>query len=275
MTRRPYRVERVDALARIMLAEPERLNALGQTFWNEFGNDVGALDDGATRALIIEAEGDHFCAGVDTELFSSEAFLTDSPQQRLQIIELAKYLQSVFETLETVRFPTISVIQGACIGAGLELVACCDIRVASLDAYFQIAETEVGIMADLGALQRVHHLTSYSIATDMALTGRRVSSEEAKALALVTYLEDDKASAMDRAEALAARFVERSPTAIAGIKQALRFSRDHTVSDSLDQCAYLQGAIFDPTGIRTALDARRDNRAPSHENLKRQFRSWT
>jgi enoyl-CoA hydratase/carnithine racemase len=92
------------------------------------------------------------------------------------------WLQDAFSAVEQARAPVIAAIHGGCIGAGVDLASACDIRLCSADAFFQVAEVDVAITADLGTLQRLTHLIPEGVVRELAYTGRRMDSEEAARL---------------------------------------------------------------------------------------------
>lgn len=272
MNNKDFRVKRDGPIARITLCQPQKANALGLDFWKNFEAALTDLNDGNTRALIIDAEGKNFCAGIDTELLSGDNFVTDTAQHRLRIVELAERLQTILGSLEQLRFPTIAVVQGACIGAGLELAICCDFRICSRDAYFQIGETNVGIMADLGALQRLPHMLPYGVAVDMAMSGSRLPALRAFDLGFIYGYQD---APLNAANELADRLTNKSPLALAGIKRSILYARDHPINDGLLHCAALQGGIFDHTSVQNTLGANSGSDKVLQKNLHMPFSNFS
>ena len=92
--------------------------------------------------------------------------------------------------------PVIAAIHGGCIGAGVDLASACDLRVASADAFFQVAEVDVAITADLGTLQRLGYLIPQGVLRELAYTGRRMGAEEAARYGLVNRVEADREAAI-------------------------------------------------------------------------------
>lgn len=151
-----YMVSIEDGVAELTLNRPQNGNALSAFIWNNLPQEISELDrSGDVRALIIQAEGPHFCTGMDLAEFTTGIPDPDSPAARESFYHLARSLQETFSCLEKARFPVLGAIQGACLGAGLELAAACDLRFATIDAIFRLEEINVGIMADVGALQRL------------------------------------------------------------------------------------------------------------------------
>src|SRR5690606_21742991 len=107
--------------------------------------------------------------------------------------------------------PVLAVVQGGCLGGGLDLVAVADVRYATADAYFQIQEINVGIVADLGSLQRLPKLMPDGLVRELAYTGRRLNADEALKAGLVTAVLPDHAAALKHAETMANTIAAQSP----------------------------------------------------------------
>jgi enoyl-CoA hydratase/carnithine racemase len=135
------------------------------------------------------------------------------------------WLQAAINAVEESRPPVIAAVQGGCIGAGVDLISACDVRVAAADAYFRIAEVDVGITADLGTLQRLPHLIPGGVVREMALTGRRMDAAEALRWGLVTQVAADREAAIAAAMALARTIAAKSPMAVAGTKARAHYAR--------------------------------------------------
>lgn len=261
-----FHITEADGVALLTLSRPQASNALTLEFWRDFAPAIRALDaTGTIRALIIAAEGRNFCAGMDLSVFSSSTALeTDDAAARTGFYRAALQMQSALAVLEEARFPVIAAIQGACVGAGLEMAAACDMRFCAEDAYFKIAEIDIGMMADLGALQRLPKLLPDAVVKQMAYTGMTLAAARAESLGFANGAGPDVlALAKTAATAIAAR----APLAIAGSKNALLYARDHSVAESLERTAWVQSAIWDTGDIKAAMTARATKTAPTFKNL--------
>ena len=254
----PFSVTLDEGIAHLRLTRPQAANALGVAFWNAFAPAVAALDrPGTTRALVISGEGKHFCSGMDVSVFSSGAMPgPDTPAGREAFSATARALQDALGILETVRFPVIAAIHGACVGGGLELAAVCDLRFASDDAYFRIEEINIGMMADLGSLQRLPKLLPDAVIKELAYLGSTLGAARAEALGFVNAVAPTGAGALEAAFAAAARVRGKAPLAIAATKRMLRYTRDHSVADSLAYVADLQAALWNTPDVLGAIAAR-------------------
>ena len=251
-----------DNVAHVELARPGKLNAMDGEMFAAIGDAFRALGrDPAVRAILLSGRGRHFTAGLDLAYAGSQFAPTDDPgraaEARLRHVE---WLQDAFGALEAARAPVIAAVHGGCIGAGVDLVSACDLRVASADAFFQVAEVDVAITADLGTLQRLGHLLPHGIVRELALTGRRMEAEEAARYGLVNRVEPDREAAVAAALELARAIAAKSPLAVAGTKRSLNYSRGRPVEEGLRDVALWNAAALATGDLAEAVEARQAKR---------------
>jgi enoyl-CoA hydratase len=245
-------------VAHLQLNRPERLNTMAPAFFPALRDSVRALHDrGDARVLVISSTGKHFCAGMALDVFDSTdgMLATATARARLGFQDMLRRLVDCFSALDQARFPVVCAIQGGCVGGGLDLATACDIRICSADAFFSVQEIQIGMMADLGVLQRLAKIVPPGVAREMAYTGQRLGAERALAVGLVNAVLPDANALLDRALRLAREIAGKSPLAIAGSKLALNHARDHGTAASLEQMTLLQSAIFDTDDMATAIAA--------------------
>lgn len=249
-------------VARLTLNRPDKRNTMTPAFWRELPQAVNALSDaGETQVLILDAEGPVFTAGMDISVFTDpNALTTDTAAARDAFMRAALALQDAFTAFERARFPVIAAMQGPCVGGGVDMVTACDLRYATKDAWMRIEETNIGMMADVGTLQRLPRLIPSGIALELAYTGETLQPERAEALGLVNGVLPDAAALKAHVDAVAQRIASRPPLTIAGIKKSHLYSRDHSVADSLEHVMTLQASIWNPHDIVEAMAARSDKR---------------
>ena len=255
----------------LQLNRPERMNTLAPAFFTALRDTVQALDAaGQTRALVISSTGKHFSAGMALDVFAQDlaAFATNTARQRLAFLGMLRGLMRCFDVLEEAPFPVLACVQGGCIGGALDLAAACDIRVCSAESFFTVQEIHIGMVADLGVLQRLPKLIPPGVAREMAYTGDRLGAERALAVGLVNAVLPDPAAALTHTLALARRIAAKSPLAVAGSKMALKHAVDHPTGESLQQMALLQSAIFDIGEMGSAISAWHAKRDGEFEPLK-------
>lgn len=253
-----FDITREGPVAHLRLTRPEASNALDLTFWRDFGPALKALDaTGEVRALVLSGEGRNFCAGMDVSVFAGGAILnTDSPAQRQAFHQAARDLQEALTTLERVRFPVIAAVQGACVGAGLDMVAACDLRLATAGAYFRIEEINIGMMADVGSLQRLPRLLPEGVVRELAYLGTSLSAERAERLGFVASVHGDAEALLTATLDMARAIAAKAPLAISGSKAAVTYARDHSVAEGLEWAAVMQGSIWSTADVLTAIQAR-------------------
>jgi enoyl-CoA hydratase len=250
-----FTVSRQGAVAHLRLCRPHAANSMTPWFWEHFRRSVETLDrDGGVRALVISGEGKHFCSGMDISAFQgSELRPGDGPVAREAFVHTVRRLQNALSSVARARFPVIAAIQGACIGGALDLVSACDLRFVAEDAYFRIEEINIGMMADVGSLQRLPRLLPDAVLRQMAFCGTTLRAPQALALGFVNGVSADPlAAALDAAADIA----RRAPLAVSGSKRAIDFAREHTVAESLEQVALLQSAIWSTPDVLGAITAR-------------------
>jgi enoyl-CoA hydratase len=163
--------------------------------------------------------------------------------------------------------PIISAIQGACIGGGVDMICATDMRFCTSNAFFNIKETELGITADVGTLQRIQQVMPSGLARELAYSSRNLGAEEALACGFVNQVYETQESMLDAVRALATDIAKHSPMAVHGTKEMLNYSRDHSVQDSLNHMATWQSGMLQAPDVQEAMQAKTQKRAPIYDNL--------
>lgn len=254
-----FRLERVGAVAHLIMARPDKANAMNEAFWADLPRLVAALEaDAGVRALVISGEGRHFTSGMDLGAFTGIAAMTEAEPGRgaYALRGLILRLQSALSALEAARFPVICAIHGACIGGGIDMITAADIRLATQDAVFAVEEINIGMAADVGTLQRLPKLIAPGVARELCLTGRRFSAEEALGWGLLNALHDGREAVVAAALDLAAGIAAKSPLAMAGIKRAMIYAGDHPTAEGLEQIATWNAGMLRPADLTEAITAR-------------------
>lgn len=250
-------------VAHLVLNRPEAMNTMNPTFWHELDEVLTQLHRGGeARALVISSTGKHFSAGMALDVFGGAIQMDDqSAEGRAAIFDLLTDLQATFSKLETLRIPVITAIHGGCVGGAVDMVTAACIRYASSDAFFCIQEINIGMVADVGTLQRLPKLVPMAVVKELAYTGRRLSAQKAMQYGLVNEVFETQEATLAAALQCAAEIAAKPPIAIWGTKQAVNYARDHSVEDSLRQMGWLQGAIWSNAHVREAVTAMKDKRA--------------
>jgi len=258
-------------IAQVTLNRPDALNTMNLDFWKELPTAIREIDaDAHARVIILASTGRHFSAGMDLGVFMNPKNISlqgDPGRSAENLRRLVLQLQDTFSVLESVRIPVLAAIQGGCIGGGVDMVSAADCRYCTEDAFFCIKETDLGMTADLGTLQRLPHLIPQGMIRELAYTGAKLSAQKAKDIGLVNEVYPDHDSMLDAVRKIATDISKRSPLAIAGCKEMINYSRDHSVQDSLNYMAAWQSGMFRPEDMMKTFAAKAQNTDPDFEEL--------
>lgn len=226
----------------VALNRPDRLNALDENMFMDLTRCFDIADTDADVHCVVLHGGSCrlFCAGID--LLSSGVGKGGTGEQKLDASRIAlrsnsKIIkaQEAVSCIERCRKPVVVALHGAIIGGGIDIASACDVRFCSEDAYFKIAEVNIGIAADLGTLQQLPKIVhNDSMVREFALTGGSFSAADAKKLGFVSSVCRDRQECLERARDVASQIASKSPIAVMGAKVSLNYSRDHTLQEGLD-----------------------------------------
>ncbi len=266
-----FNVTLENKVAHVQFSRPEAMNSMNKAFWLELPQcmrDIEVLTD--TRVIVISSTGKHFSAGMDLGVFSDSSTMPQSkdPSRMAEgLRRLVLQLQATLSSLEEIRLPVLAAIHGGCIGGALDLVCAADSRYCTSDAYFTIKETELGMTADVGTLQRLPKLIPAGIVKELAFTGRKFTAQEAQQFGLVNRVYDDQESMLVGVMEIAAQIAANSPLAVTGCKEMLNYSRDHSVEDSLKYMATWQAGMFRPNDMMKTFQAKAMKTQPEYDDL--------
>ena len=178
-----------EGVATLTLNRPDKRNAVRHATWQRLRDACGEIRaDRDVRAVVLTGAGPHFCAG-------AEAALADLPQ------------------------PTIAAIAGYCLGGGLSLSLCCDLRVADRSARFSIPAARLSVVYSLRGCTALYNAVGLANAKRIMFTADRFDAQEAHEMGLIDRLVD--ADPLAEARALARRIAENAPLSLAGCKFVL------------------------------------------------------
>ena len=168
--------EKADGVARITLNRP-KFNMMNIEMMNEL-NDL--LEDPVARmkdlkCVVICAEGKHFCTGVEVADHKPE-----------KVNAMIATFNRIFELTEQLEVPIIAIVQGYCLGGGMELAIACDVIVAAKSANFGQPEIKVGFFPPYAAI-RLPQLVGPAKAIEICTTGKFYSAEEARCMGMIGY----------------------------------------------------------------------------------------
>ncbi len=258
-----FKVEKAGHVVWLILNRPKQRNTMTMDFFQEIRRLFETFDeDNDVRVVVIRAEGKSFTAGLD--LVAAQSLLGDgSAVYREELRRKIIKLQESMTAIEKCRKPVIAAIHGYCIGGGVDLTSACDIRLAARDAIFSIRETRIGIIADIGTLQRVPCIIGQGWFRELALTGRNWTAEEALKMGYITRLCDNSQSLFDEARNLADEIAGLPPLAVQGIKDVANYSRDYGIQRGLEYVAQRNAAVVPNDDMIEAVAAFLEKRTPT------------
>ena len=251
----------------IWLNRPEKKNALNDELWFALPELVNELDNNEdVRVIILAAKGDTFSAGIDinllVEAFDLNEDLRTNAEERLEIMEITKKFQDAFTTVAKTKKPTIAAIQGYSIGGATNLVASCDIRLSAKDAEFSIGESKLGLVADVGALQRMPKIISKGFLRELAYTGRTFNADYAKEIGFVNHIYDTHEELIKGAMDLAKEIASNSPLVVNGVKMILDKGEELTADQSLDLVRMWSTSFLVSEDLKEGIFALMEKREP-------------
>ncbi len=273
-----FDVEIKDHVAHISMNRPDAFNSMIRIFWKELPDLIKDIDKNSkARVIVLSGQGKHFCAGMDLATFAPSektAEKKDPARVREAFYHEVLELQDAFTALEECRMPTIAAIQGACVGGAIDMVAACDMRYCSDDAFFKIAEVDIGIAADVGTLQRLPTLMPIGVVRELAYTGRKFDSAEAKSLGLVNEVFDSQENLVSEVNKIAKTIASKSPLVTRVIKKQINYARDHSVRDSLDYHAAWNSSLLSGRDMEAAMTSYMNKETGKYDDLEEQKSFW-
>ncbi len=247
-----------DGIGELVLNRPSKLNAMNAKFFEELPTAIEILDsDSMVRVIVIRASGPHFSAGLDLHDMAPGS-------QNVQEAKDIEPLQRGFLALATTKKPTLAAISGYCIGGGLDLVAACDIRIASQTAIFSLREVRIGIVADLGSLALLADAIPLPVLTEIALTGRDFDANEAQRIGLVQTLCNTPEELAQAVATLASQIQANPPLAVQATKSLLIQQRTQRLLQHLQVAASSNVALMQTQDMREAISALIEKRQPHY-----------
>lgn len=255
-------------VAVVTLNRPDKANSMNDAMWHELQLCFEWLDaEPAVRVVILAGSGRHFCAGIDLGMFSAlEGESTDPARRSEYFRRQVLRMQGNLTAIEQCRKPVLAAIHNTCIGGGVDLVCCCDMRYATEDAYFSIREVAIGMTADVGTLQRLPKLIPDGVARELAYTGRDMGAAEARAVGFVNQVYADRDSLLHEVMVIAQSIAAHSPLAVRGSKEMLLYSRDHSVRDGLNYVATWNAGMLSHADLKAGIEAQAKQTPASYDD---------
>ncbi len=249
-----------DHVAEVVLTRPEKRNAVNIDMFEALTDAAQALaGNPAVRAVVLHGAGEHFCAGIDTSVFSA-----GDPAElarRMQPLpgRVANLFQNAAIAWRDLPVPVIAALDGVVYGAGLQIAMGADLRIASPRVRCSIMEIRWGIIPDMGLTATMRHVVRHDRLRELTYTGRIVAADEARELGLVTAIAEEPLAA---ARELAAQIAGASPDAVRAAKTLLNTAFDEPEADALRSEVKLQLGVLGGANQREAVAANVERRVP-------------
>jgi enoyl-CoA hydratase len=259
-----------DHIATVRLNRPEKANAMNAAMWQEIRQAFTWVDaTPEARVAVLQGEGRYFTAGIDLQLMMGlgpQIANECDGRTREALRRVILDMQDTLTSLERCRKPVLAAIHGGCIGGGIDLVTCADMRYCSADASFTIKEIDIGMTADVGTLQRLPRLVGEGITRELAYTGRTFDAAEARSIGLVNRVFDSREALVAGVREIAATIAAKSPLSIRGTKEMITYARDHSVADGLNYIATWNAAMLMSNDLTEAMTANLAKRTPTFKD---------
>ncbi len=222
-------------IVEIIINRPDKLNALTKPMWKEIGAKFRNLSKNKNlRCIIIRGKGGKsFSPGNDIGEFKTER--SNSKQAK----EYGKHLHGTLSAILNCPIPTVALIEGICVGGGLEIAACCDIRICGISSRFGVPINRLGLTMAPREMQPFIQLVGKSIALEILLEGRVFDSTEAFQKGLVNKVVKDN-EVENESHATARRIADGAPLVSRWHKKfASEFSNNEKITDKMNDRAYI------------------------------------
>jgi enoyl-CoA hydratase len=263
-----FEIEKKGHVAWVFMNRPEKRNAVGKDFFAEIIEIMEELDDDAQiRAIILAGRGKCFTSGTDVfDLMSEVPGIAEKGIMGRKRLDMVKFIikgQDKITIFDRIRKPVICAIHNYCIGAGVDIITACDIRLATKDALFSVREARLGVVADVGTLQRLPRIVGEGHAKELAYTTKDIGADRAKEIGLVNEVYEDIDALYAGAEAMAQEIADQSPLAVMSAKDVINYCRDKSVADGLNYVAQRSANILPSEDIFEAFAAFTEKRKPN------------
>ncbi len=244
-------------VSELWLARPDKYNALDLGLADAFAEAIAAVRaHSATRLLVLRGEGRAFCSGGDFGMLKANASALPEQNQRAMDAFYRRFLG-----LLSLPCPTLAVIHGAAVGAGLSIALACDLRIAASEAKLGVNFVRVGLHPGMGTSVLLPHWVGHTQAASLLLTGRLIRGDEAAAMGLVTR-SVPKAELETAVQATITELLATAPIASRQLTQTLRAPLLAQLDAALAREAACQAVDFATEDLQEAVRAFSDSREP-------------
>jgi enoyl-CoA hydratase/carnithine racemase len=249
----------------ITLNRPQARNAWDEEMIAAFVSALESYEaDSTIRVIIITGAGTAFCAGGDLKLMRDRAGMFAGDPYHLRQ-RYRRGIQRIPALMDSYDKPIIAAVNGAAIGAGLDLACMCDIRVASARAKFGQTFPRLGLVPGDGGGYLLQRIVGFPMALELGLTGDVILAERALKIGLVHYVEEPDA-VMDKAVEIATKIARNAPQAVGLTKRSIYRARHQTMQQALETAATFQGIVQNTADHSEGVAALLEKRTPHYSN---------
>ncbi|MHA1298984.1 MAG: enoyl-CoA hydratase/isomerase family protein [Candidatus Helarchaeota archaeon] len=229
-------------IATIRMNRLKKKNALNFAMFDGIKNAIDQIEKTDVRVVVLTGGGDTFSAGIDLKTLTgqdpSENKKTPLRPQNFRFW-LNSYLQPIYNLIEQMEKPVIAKINGYCYGAAFELALACDFRFAINTATFNMVESRIGIISDIGGVTRLVRLVGIPHAKDIMMTGRNFNAKEAYDMGLLKGIANSPEELDKMVSDWAGELIEAAPLAVGLAKRLI----DHSYGKHPTHSMWLEGLI--------------------------------
>lgn len=248
-------------VATVTLNRADKRNAVDTAMFDAIlETAAGLAANPVVRVVVLEGDGEHFCAGIDISVFQGAGVGAKSADS-LQPLpgSTANYFQSAALVWRELPVPVLAALRGSVFGAGLQIAMGADMRYASSDVRMSVMEIKWGLIPDMGITSTLPGVVPQDKARELAYTGRILSAKDAFAAGLITEIAEDPSL---RAHEIASEIAGKSPDAIRAIKKLFNESWKDDPAVGLRREAELQAAVMAGDNQAEAAAANLEKRSP-------------
>jgi enoyl-CoA hydratase/carnithine racemase len=254
-------------ILKVALNRPKQLNALNEVIFDEIGklfsNVYLILKYEDIRVILLTGNGKAFSSGLDLKSKIAEMLIQmnsendiDAGRKAFHFYGALKNLHKCVQAIEKCELPVIAGIHGFCLGGAMSIIPFADIRICTKDAKFSIKEVDIGLTADLGALQKLTKQSGREgLIKKYTYTGEIFTGEDAMKVGIVDEIVENENELNKRSVELCGKISEKSPLVLWGIKRTINFARDNTLESSLDMVATLNSALSQTRDIPESISS--------------------
>lgn len=245
-------------IAILFLNRPEARNAMDERFWFELPKIIDALEqDQDVNVVLITGIGKSFSIGLDLVDFYSkykDLIQGETANERQKFHQLILQMQEGLKKIVLGKKIYIAAVHKHCIGGGLDLISCCDIRIAAKNAIVSLREAKVGIVADMGSLNRLPYIIGTGATKLLAYTGGDFTAEECFRMGLFDKIVENEEDLFKEALQLSEEIASNPPIVLEGIKKVINYVENHSFLESMDFVALWNATYLDSNEFREIIE---------------------